>query len=81
VSNQKYILIIRAGGFIGHHLVKRLRYCGHWVRGAEIELPESGATESSISLEMGRDTKYKEIERELTEAGRLNPLHTGQCRC
>jgi GDP-D-mannose 3', 5'-epimerase len=34
------ILVTGAGGFIGHHLVKRLRADGHWVRGADLKLPE-----------------------------------------
>lgn len=34
------ILVTGAGGFIGHHLVKRLKADGHWVRGADIKLPE-----------------------------------------
>jgi GDP-D-mannose 3', 5'-epimerase len=34
------ILVTGAGGFIGHHLVKRLKADGHWVRGADIKLPQ-----------------------------------------
>lgn len=34
------ILVTGAGGFIGHHLVKRLKEAGHWVRGADIKIPE-----------------------------------------
>jgi GDP-D-mannose 3', 5'-epimerase len=34
------VLVTGAGGFIGHHLVKRLKAEGNWVRGADIELPE-----------------------------------------
>ena len=33
-------LVTGAGGFIGHHLVKRLKADGHWVRGADIKMPE-----------------------------------------
>jgi nucleoside-diphosphate-sugar epimerase len=40
MSKQKRILVTGAGGFIGHHLVKRLKKEGHWVRGADIKLPE-----------------------------------------
>jgi nucleoside-diphosphate-sugar epimerase len=34
------ILVTGAGGFIGHHLVKRLKAEGNWVRGADIKAPE-----------------------------------------
>jgi GDP-D-mannose 3',5'-epimerase len=34
------ILVTGAGGFIGHHLVKRLKAEGHWVRGVDIKRPE-----------------------------------------
>jgi len=38
------ILVTGAGGFIGHHLVKRLKGNGHWVRGVDIKAPEYEAT-------------------------------------
>ena len=34
------IVVTGAGGFIGHHLVKRLKAEGHWVRGVDIKEPE-----------------------------------------
>src|SRR6202050_581003 len=34
------ILVTGAGGFIGHHLVKRLKSDGFWVRGVDIKYPE-----------------------------------------
>ena len=40
MSKQKRILVTGAGGFIGHHLVTRLKQDGHWVRGADIKYPE-----------------------------------------
>jgi GDP-D-mannose 3', 5'-epimerase len=49
MTNQKRILVTGAGGFIGHHLVKRLKKDGHWVRGADLKLPEY---ESSAADEM-----------------------------
>jgi GDP-D-mannose 3',5'-epimerase len=37
---QERIVVTGAGGFIGHHLVTRLKTEGHWVRGVDIKLPE-----------------------------------------
>ena len=37
---MKRFLVTGAGGFIGHHLVSHLKRRGHWVRGADIKLPE-----------------------------------------
>jgi nucleoside-diphosphate-sugar epimerase len=34
------VLVTGAGGFIGHHLVKRLKAEGYWVRGVDIKEPE-----------------------------------------
>jgi len=44
MSKQKRILVTGAGGFIGHHLVKKLKGDGHWVRGADIKYPEYEAS-------------------------------------
>lgn len=38
------ILVTGAGGFIGSHLVKRLKDEGYWVRGVDIKLPEYSKT-------------------------------------
>jgi nucleoside-diphosphate-sugar epimerase len=40
------ILVTGAGGFIGHHLVKRLRADGHWVRGVDLKRPEYEPTDA-----------------------------------
>ena len=40
MNNNKHILVTGAGGFIGHHLVRRLRSDGFWVRGVDIKHPE-----------------------------------------
>lgn len=37
---QERILVTGAGGFIGHHLVKRLKGDALWVRGVDIKRPE-----------------------------------------
>ena len=38
--NRQRVLVTGAGGFIGHHLVKRLKREGCWVRGADLKRPE-----------------------------------------
>jgi GDP-D-mannose 3', 5'-epimerase len=38
------VLVCGAGGFIGWHLVNRLKDEGHWVRGVDIKAPEFGAS-------------------------------------
>jgi GDP-D-mannose 3', 5'-epimerase len=40
MSTSKRILVTGAGGFIGHHLVKRLKAENYWVRGVDIKMPE-----------------------------------------
>jgi GDP-D-mannose 3', 5'-epimerase len=34
------VCVTGAGGFIGHHLVTRLKLEGHWVRGVDLKYPE-----------------------------------------
>jgi nucleoside-diphosphate-sugar epimerase len=46
VSKNTRILVTGAGGFIGHHLVTRLRAEGCWVRGVDIKHPEYAPTEA-----------------------------------
>ena len=36
----KKALVLGAGGFIGSHMVKRLREEGYWVRGVDVKYPE-----------------------------------------
>lgn len=37
---MKRVLVTGAGGFIGHHLVTRLKAEGYWVRGVDLKYPE-----------------------------------------
>ena len=44
MKTKMRILVTGAGGFIGHHLVRRLKADGQWVRGVDIKRPEYEAT-------------------------------------
>lgn len=43
---NKTALVFGAGGFIGNHLVSRLKREGYWVRGVDLKKPEFGDTEA-----------------------------------
>jgi GDP-D-mannose 3',5'-epimerase len=38
--NKKTAIVLGAGGFIGNHLVNRLKQEGYWVRGVDLKYPE-----------------------------------------
>ena len=40
MTGKPRILVTGAGGFIGHHLVRRLKNDGFWVRGADLKVPD-----------------------------------------
>jgi nucleoside-diphosphate-sugar epimerase len=44
--SQKTALVCGAGGFIGSHLVRRLKKEGFWVRGIDLKYPEFASTEA-----------------------------------
>lgn len=43
----KTALVLGAGGFIGNHMVNRLRKEGYWVRGVDVKYPEFSQTQSN----------------------------------
>lgn len=40
MAKQIRVLVTGGGGFIGHHLVNRLKDEGHWVRGVDVKPPD-----------------------------------------
>jgi|TARA_Y100001937_G_scaffold126238_1_gene195038 nucleoside-diphosphate-sugar epimerase len=44
---KKTALVLGAGGFIGSHMVKRLRSEGYWVRGVDLKYPEFSESEAN----------------------------------
>ena len=45
-KNLKRIVVCGAGGFIGNHLVNRLKSERHWVRGVDLKYPEFSPTQA-----------------------------------
>lgn len=43
---KKTALVLGAGGFIGSHMVKRLKSEGYWVRGVDVKYPEYSETQA-----------------------------------
>ena len=41
---MKRALVLGAGGFIGHHMVSRLKSEGYYVRGVDLKYPEFSKT-------------------------------------
>jgi nucleoside-diphosphate-sugar epimerase len=62
---MKTALVCGAGGFIGSHLVKRLKAEGFWVRGVDLKFPEFGETAADDFL-IG-DLRDPVICREVTD--------------
>ena len=46
IGTKKTALVMGAGGFIGSHMVKRLKKEGFWVRGVDLKYPEFSKTEA-----------------------------------
>ena len=44
---KKTALVLGAGGFIGSHMVERLRNEGYWVRGVDLKYPEFSPTQAN----------------------------------
>ena len=65
---KKTALVLGAGGFIGSHMVKRLRSEGYWVRGVDLKRPEFCASHANEFI-IGdlRDARF--VERCVRYAG------------
>jgi len=58
---MKTALVLGAGGFIGSHLVKRLKSEGYWVRGVDLKYPEYEVSEADDFLRYDlRDPRHVE---------------------
>jgi len=73
MSNTTRILVTGAGGFIGHHLVKRLKQEGYWVRGVDIKPPEyeDTAADEFLILDLRRWESCLEASENVDEVYNL----------
>ena len=85
---SKTALVCGAGGFIGGHLVKRLRSEGVWVRGVDIKLHEHADTEASdfvvgdlrdpYFVRAVIDRRFDEVYQLAADMGGAGYLFTGE---
>ncbi|MEW6191849.1 MAG: NAD-dependent epimerase/dehydratase family protein [Bacillota bacterium] len=85
---QKTALVTGAGGFIGSHLVKRLKREGYWVRGVDLKYPEFSETEADDFV-IGDlrdpyfcrsvvDTRFDEVYQLAADMGGAGFVFTGE---
>lgn len=85
---MKRALVCGAGGFIGSHLVKRLKREGFWVRGVDIKYPRFAETEAddfikgdlrdSATCRDAVDGRFDEIYQLAADMGGAGYIFTGE---
>ncbi len=86
---QKNALVCGAGGFIGSHLVKRLKKDGYWVRGVDLKNPEFSPTEADqfvlgdlrdqrVVETLFADKKFDEVYQLAADMGGAGYIFTGE---
>lgn len=85
---QKTALVCGAGGFIGSHLVKRLKQEGFWVRGADLKYPEYEPTAADDFIigdltrrevvEAVLDRSFDEVYQLAADMGGAGYIFTGE---
>jgi nucleoside-diphosphate-sugar epimerase len=90
---MKKALVCGAGGFIGSHLVKRLKEDGAWVRGADLKYPEFSPTAADEFLILDlREEKnclaavtlpdggpFDEVYQLAADMGGMGFIHSAEC--
>jgi len=90
---MKKALVCGAGGFIGSHLVKRLKKEGYWVRGADLKYPEFSPTAADDFLILDlREEKncqtavqgphgqaFGEVYQLAADMGGMGFIHAAEC--
>jgi nucleoside-diphosphate-sugar epimerase len=92
VNAMKTVLVCGAGGFIGGHLVKRLRREGYWVRGVDIKPPEFTNLPADqfflldlrrpdncyLALSLGKGT-FDEVYQLAADMGGMGYIQSAEC--
>jgi len=84
---MKRALVLGAGGFIGSHLVKRLKEDGYWVRGVDLKYPEYwetladhfviGDLRNPETVAQTLDSKFDEVYQLAADMGGAGYINTG----
>jgi len=85
---MKTALVLGAGGFIGGHLVKRLKREGFWVRGVDLKLHEYAETEADdfvvsdmrdpVNVRNVIDRRFDEVYQLAADMGGAGFIFTGE---
>jgi nucleoside-diphosphate-sugar epimerase len=85
---EKFALVCGAGGFIGHHLVRRLKREGFWVRAADLKFPCFSETEADdfvigdlrdpYFVRQVVDRRFDEIYQLAADMGGAGYIFTGE---
>jgi GDP-D-mannose 3', 5'-epimerase len=89
---MKRALVCGAGGFIGSHLVKRLKHEGYWVRGADQKRPEFSDTAADEFLQVDLRERegaraaltlptgtFDEVYQLAADMGGMGFIHSAEC--
>ena len=88
-------LVCGAGGFIGHHLVKRLKKDGRWVRGVDIKFPEYAPSDAdefeildlrepqncaaAVASPSSDGAPFDEVFQLAADMGGMGFIHSAEC--
>ena len=89
---MKTAIVCGAGGFIGSHLVKRLKSEGYWVRGVDIKKPEfsQSAADEFLVLDLREEVNCRaavalgsrvadEVYQLAADMGGMGFIHSAEC--
>ena len=89
---MKKAVVCGAGGFIGHHLARKLKQEGYWVRGVDIKKPEYSAvdTDEFLLLDLREEANcqaalalntgtFDEVYQLAADMGGMGFIHAAEC--